>query len=112
MGPERKLSIKLRKILKDSDFIAIKLESGRFGTAGWPDWMLLLDGQVVFVELKAPGRAPTKLQAERHRQLEAQGFVTHVISHPVNLEYLVNNMQALSSAKRSQQLYSAQKVRK
>ncbi len=49
------------------------------GTRGWPDRTFTKPGRVVFVEFKAPGRRPTRLQAWRHEDLRAQGYVVHVI---------------------------------
>lgn len=45
------------------------------GCNGMPDRLVLLpDGKMAFVELKAPGRTMRPLQEKRKRQLEALGF--------------------------------------
>jgi uncharacterized protein (UPF0261 family) len=41
---------------------------------GVPDRIVVMPGQVAFIELKAPGKRPTKLQQYRHRQLEAHNI--------------------------------------
>lgn len=41
--------------------------------AGWPDSEIVYDGRVYFLELKLPGKKPTKLQSERHEQLRRAG---------------------------------------
>lgn len=41
------------------------------GNAGVPDRLVIFpSGKVIFVELKAPGKAPTNLQKAKHRELE------------------------------------------
>lgn len=50
------------------------------GNPGVPDRIVLLPGgRVVFVELKAPGKRPTPLQAKIHDRLRALGFEVRVI---------------------------------
>lgn len=50
------------------------------GLAGIPDRLVLLpDGKCAFVELKAPGEKPRKLQLIRMKQLKKLGFKCFVI---------------------------------
>ena len=50
------------------------------GFDGMPDRLVLLpDGRMGFVELKAPGRKPRALQMARHRLLRRLGFKVYVI---------------------------------
>lgn len=43
--------------------------------AGFPDRIVLLPkAKITFVELKAPGKKPTKLQCFVHERLRAMGF--------------------------------------
>ena len=43
-------------------------EKWNSGTSGWPDRIVILpDGKVGFVEVKAPGKEPRKLQTHRLR---------------------------------------------
>ena len=55
----------------------------KFVSPGWdgaPDRLVLLpDGHMAFVELKAPGKKPRPLQVKRKRQLEKLGFRVYVI---------------------------------
>lgn len=49
------------------------------GSDGQPDRLCLLPGgKILFVELKAPGKKPTPLQAKVHDQLRALGFDVYV----------------------------------
>lgn len=50
------------------------------GMAGVPDRIALLpDGKITFVEVKAPGKKPRKLQAYVHGLIRALGFRVLVI---------------------------------
>ena len=50
------------------------------GRRSVPDRLCLLpEGRVIFVELKAPGKRPTELQAREHDRLRALGFDVRVI---------------------------------
>ncbi|MBP3238135.1 MAG: VRR-NUC domain-containing protein [Lachnospiraceae bacterium] len=55
-------------------------EKWNAGSAGWPDRIVLLpDGKIGFVELKAPGKLPRQLQLHRHVQLQRLGFPVFVL---------------------------------
>ena len=65
---------------------AVKKSGGRCwkfvspGQAGVPDRIVMLpEGVLAFVELKAPGKKPRPLQLVRHRELAALGFKVYVI---------------------------------
>ena len=59
--------------------IAIKLSTaGMMGTAGWPDYLYLYEGKLVFHEYKRPGGKLTLLQAMRIHDLIEQRFVVTV----------------------------------
>ena len=58
--------------------IAVKFVSPSFD--GMPDRLVLIpDGHIAFVELKAPGKKPRPLQLARHRLLRSLGFRVYVI---------------------------------
>ena len=59
--------------------------------AGLPDRIVLFPGgRVLFVELKAPGRKPTKLQLRTHEWLRSWGFVVLVIDGMEGVDALVS----------------------
>ena len=63
---------------KAMEGIAPKFTSPGFD--GMPDRLVLLpQGRMGFVELKAPGRTPRPLQLARHRLLRQLGFKVYVI---------------------------------
>ena len=49
------------------------------GTRGWPDRTFIKSDQLLFVEFKAPGKKPTRLQEHMHQKLEAQGYKVYVV---------------------------------
>jgi len=55
------------------------LKFSSIGTNGVPDRIILLEGKVYFVELKAPGKTPRKLQKFIHAEMLKRGFKVHVI---------------------------------
>ena len=53
------------------------------GCDGMPDRMVLLpNGKIGFVEVKAPGEKPRALQLARHRMLRKLGFLVFVLDDP------------------------------
>ena len=71
---ENKLTIEAKKL----GGIAVKFVSPSFD--GMPDRLVLIpDGHIAFVELKAPGKKPRPLQLSRHRLLRSLGFFVYVI---------------------------------
>lgn len=61
-----------------SGMMAIKFTSP--GLAGVPDRILIADGRVLFIELKAPGRKPRKLQNAVVSRMRAHGAKCYCIS--------------------------------
>ena len=69
---ERKLTEKVKKL----NGMCLKQTS----LAGIPDRLILLPGgKMAFVELKAPGEKPRKLQQIRIKQLRKMGFMCFVV---------------------------------
>lgn len=75
---ERDIEVKLRKSVEAQGGICWKFVSP--GTVGVPDRIILMPkGTIAFVEVKAPGEVPRKIQLKRHRQLRALGFRVYVL---------------------------------
>ena len=73
---EKQIERKLYDEVKKIDGMCLK----QTGMAGIPDRLVLLpDGKCAFVELKAPGEKPRKLQQIRMKQLKKLGFKCFVI---------------------------------
>ncbi len=78
---EKQIEQRLVKAVKAQNGMCPKLVSP--GTDGMPDRMVLLpDGKLSFVEVKAPGEKPRPLQIRRHEQLRKLGFRVAVLDDP------------------------------
>ena len=74
---EKQIENKLTTAAKKLGGIALKFVSPSFD--GMPDRLVLMpDGHIAFVELKAPGKKPRPLQLARHRLLRSLGFRVYV----------------------------------
>lgn len=64
------------------------------GYAGVPDRIVLLPhGRIGFVEVKAPGEKPRKLQVSRHRLLRRLGFKVYVLDSPDDIEKILDDIE-------------------
>lgn len=85
---ERKLTVAVKK----AGGIAVKFVSPSFD--GMPDRLVLLpDGLIAFVELKAPGKRPRPLQESRHRLLRSLGFKVYVIDKPEQIGGMLDELR-------------------
>ena len=90
---EKIIEQKLTLMVKRQGGIAVKFVSPSF--AGMPDRLVLLpDGLIAFVELKAPGKRPRPLQEARHRLLRSLGFNVYVIDKPELIGGMLDELQA------------------
>ncbi len=90
---EKAIEAKLVKAVKIMGGLAPKFVSP--GLAGMPDRLLLLpNGQVAFVEVKAPGRKPRPLQVRQKRQLEALGFSVYVLDDEEQIGGVLDEIRA------------------
>lgn len=75
---EKSIENHLVKRVRENGGEALKFYS-QFST-GYPDRVVMLPGgRIYWVELKAPGKKPTKLQTEMHEKLRKLGQVVLVI---------------------------------
>lgn len=63
------------------------------GTVGVPDRIVLLGGRAAFVEVKAPGKQPTKLQLHRAEQIRAQNIPVFTLDHPDKIQEVLHAIQ-------------------
>ena len=83
----------LREEAKKRKGMALKFVSP--GMNGVPDRIVLMpDGKMAFVELKAPGKAPRPLQLARHRLLRSLGFRVYVIDSAEQIGGMLNELRA------------------
>lgn len=75
---EKQIEARLKQEVEKIGGFALKFASP--GNAGMPDRIALLPkGNLVFVELKAPGKSLRPLQIKRKEQLESLGFKVYII---------------------------------
>ena len=85
---ERDIERLLVKTVKNAGGIAPKFVSP--GLDGVPDRIVLLpEGRIAFVELKAPGRKPRPLQIRRMKQISALGFPVYCIDSTEQIEKIL-----------------------
>ena len=88
---ERQIEQKLVKAVKAAGGIAPKLTSPGFD--GMPDRMVLMpEGRIAFVEVKAPGEKPRPLQLARHRLLRRLGFRVYVLDSEKQITRIIDEI--------------------
>ena len=86
---ERDVEKALVREVRKAGGIAPKLTSP--GTAGMPDRLIILpEGKVCFVELKAPGQKPRPLQIRQMDRLTQLGCMVRIIDHPNQIPGLID----------------------
>ena len=88
---ERDIEEKLRKSVKAQGGICWKFVSP--DTVGVPDRIILMPkGTIAFVEVKAPGEVPRKIQLKRHRQLRVLGFRVYVLDNSADIQKIIEEV--------------------
>lgn len=91
---EKTVEAKLVAAVKSMGGLAPKFTSP--GYDGMPDRLVLLpNGILAFVELKAPGKKLRPLQVRRKAQLEGLGFSVYCIDRPEQIGGVLNEIQSL-----------------
>ena len=89
--PEKQLEYLFLTEVKRVGGLALKFVSPGF--AGVPDRLVLIpDGKVGFVEVKAPGKHPRPLQMARHKQLRKLGFKVYVLDNPQKIPEIIKGI--------------------
>ena len=88
---EKEIEQQLVKSVKNMGGLALKFVSPGF--AGVPDRLVLLpNGRLCFVELKAPDQNMRPLQVRRKWQLESLGFLVYCIDRPEQIGGLIREI--------------------
>ena len=91
MGLEKKIEQKLIDEVKKKDGLALKFVSP--GMDGMPDRLVLIAvGKIGFVEVKAPGEVPRKLQLKRHKKLRSLGFKVYVLDDEKQIGGIIDDI--------------------
>jgi len=77
MTPEAKVARIFRARVKQLGGWCIKVSG--IGKRGLPDYLVLLDGELFFVELKASGGRLTEIQRRMHEDLADRGARVYVL---------------------------------
>ena len=90
---EKYIESELTKAVKQNGGVCWKFTSP--GTAGVPDRIVLMPkGHIAFVEVKAPGEKPRKLQLSRHRLLRRLGFQVYVLDALEDIEKIIKEVMS------------------
>ena len=81
MKPEAKIERGVSMWAGDHGWLVIKFSP--MGNVGWPDRVFIKDGRHIWIEFKAPGEKPRKIQDYRHAQLRRHGAEVYVIDNAV-----------------------------
>lgn len=88
---EKDIEVYLRDKVRAAGGRAYKFVSP--GNAGVPDRLILLpEGRIAFVELKAPGKKTTVLQQAQHRKINNLGFKVFVIDSKTGVDEFIKTM--------------------
>ena len=89
---EKRIEQRLRDEVKKRGGLALKFVSPGF--AGVPDRLVLMpDGNVGFVEIKAPGEVPRPIQLSRHKLLRRLGFKVYVLDNIENITHIIDEIE-------------------
>lgn len=89
--PEKQLEYLFLTEVRRVGGMALKFVSPGF--AGVPDRLVLIpDGKVGFVEVKAHGKHPRPLQTARHKQLRKLGFKVYVLDNPQQIPEIIRDI--------------------
>ena len=90
---EKAIEQKLSLMVKRRGGICPKFVSPGFD--GVPDRIVLLpEGHIAFVEVKAPGKKPRPLQLARHALLRRLGFQVYVLDDEEQIGGILDEIQA------------------
>lgn len=89
---EKQVEQALVKETRQSGGMCPKLVSP--GTDGMPDRLVLLpEGRMGFVEVKASGKKPRPLQQKRHEQLKDLGYTVAVLDDPQQIPEILDEIR-------------------
>ena len=89
---EKKIEQKLRDEVKRRGGLALKFVSPGF--VGVPDRIVLMpDGNVGFVEVKAPGEVPRAVQVSVHKRLRRLGFKVFVLDNIESITRVIDEIE-------------------
>ena len=93
MAEEQIIESKLTKEVKKRGGLCLKFISPNY--AGVPDRLILLAiTKIAFVEVKAPGKKPQRLQIKRHEELRQLGFKVYVLDNVDDIGGIIDDLSS------------------
>ncbi len=94
---EKVIEQKLVKAVRRKGGLALKFVSPGFD--GMPDRIILLpEGKMAFVEVKANGKKPRNLQISRHRILRKRGFQVFILDDEKQIKKIIDEIERGNSS--------------
>lgn len=90
MTPEGRIESYLKKQCELHNFLCYKFTAP--STMGVPDRIVIGNGRVVFVELKAPGKKPRPLQLVIHKKMREHGAEVIVIDTKQGVDAFIQQL--------------------
>lgn len=93
MAEETQIEKKLIKAVKAKGGVALKFLSP--SKNGYPDRLVLIPyGHIAFIEVKAPGEKPRKIQLVRHKELRKLGFKVYILDEEEKIGGIIDDIQS------------------
>ncbi|NEW62271.1 VRR-NUC domain-containing protein [Granulicatella sp. zg-ZJ] len=89
---EKEIERQLVKSVKAKNGLCLKFNC--LSMNGVPDRVILMpDGKIAFVEVKAPGKKLRRLQIKRKKQFECLGFDVFVLDHITHIDEMIARLE-------------------
>jgi|SRR5215469_7441836 len=94
MQPERKLVTKLQARIKERGGTSFKIHGGDnpFQAAGIPDLIACFLGRFLGLEVKLPGKKPSRIQAITLKKIEENGGIARVVTSVADLDKVLDSV--------------------
>ena len=73
MPLEKTITNSIIRYAKEAGLWHMKIHGGPYQTPGIPDLLIIKEGRAYFLEVKQPGKRPTKLQEQRMEDIRKRG---------------------------------------
>lgn len=94
MPTETAITKRIVTKLKARGIFSLKLHGSVYGRRGMPDLLVIVCGRAIFLEVKVPGVAPTRLQEHRIAECRAAGAVAEVVTSWEDVEHVLEGEQS------------------
>lgn len=88
--PEHKVAMGFVRSAKEAGLFIRKCKWE--GHIGCPDYLILRNGRVFFVETKAPGESPRKSQLAEFAKIQEYGGVVYVVDAPEKVSEIIKEI--------------------